>query len=303
MCKHYWKMSRYGRSIKYWSQVSGVSAMSVFIARDYCCCSSPGSIADVSSDDEVFSSATVDIDLGTELIVSVPIVNLPNRVQRRRASSFSSQSNKMSSMSLHTRQRHRRKRRRGSRLSVPEELLVKIPLHHIDDATYLGLVSGSQSEGTEDSDAPSTIELVAASMQPTPKPKRVPQIIHLEPHFDLASPPPRPLLRPRLAVEPEVEVQEYGRELILPTGSVLCSQHDLDSCVNELLMQQMRHSNGVGGSEDLCLDIGDEVELGEASEDSLTGMDLLNLGDHEQVPEMETDESNSHCKVSFIIPQ
>ena len=68
-------------------------------------------------------------------------------------------------------------------------------------------------------------------------------------------------------------------------------------------MQQMRHSNGVGGSEDLCLDIGDEVELGEASEDSLTGMDLLNLSDHEEVPEMETDESNSHCKVSSIIPQ
>ena len=292
-----------------------LSTMSVFVTRNYCCCSSPGSIADVSSEDEVFSSATVDIsELGTELIVSVPIINLPNRVHRRKTSSSSSQSSTRSAVSLHTRRRQRRKRRRASRCSVPEELIVKIPVRHIDDVTYLGLVSGSQSEGTEDSDVPSTIELVAASMQPS-KPKRVPQIIHLEPHFDLASPPPPPLPCPRLAVEPEVEVADYCSEMMVPTGSVLCSQHDLDSCLTELLsnIQQMRYSNDVEDGDDpglLYLDVGDEVELGEVSEDvcdcEVTGMDLLNLNDHKEIPEMEiciADETDSsNCKVSFTIP-
>lgn len=267
-----------------------------------------------------------------ELIVSVPFAQIPRRVPRRKNSSTSSQSSTRSATPRRTRQWQRRKRRRSSKASASQELIVKIPVRHIDDRTYLGLLGGSFSEGTEDSDVPSTIEQVAASMQP-PKPKRTPQIIRLEPHFDLGSPPPQPQIiylepyfnlasppppppqppsSPKVATEPEVEVAEYCSEVIAPTASVLCSQHHLDSCLSELLdvVQEMKYSNCVadGGTGLACLDVGDEVELGEPSEDTcaceVTGMDLLNLSDHNETPEMETcetDESNSpnpNCKVS-----
>ena len=107
-----------------------------------------------------------------------------------------------------------------------------------------------------------------------------PQIIHLESHYleteDLESQKPEPI----------VEVADYGTEVNVRS---VCSGDDMTRCLKVLSDLH----NRIGVSEAASLDVGNEVELGELSQESgSSGMELLNLR-KEQRPCLPTETTKT----------
>lgn len=183
---------------------------------------------------------------------------------------------------------HRRKRKKqrirrhsapvGSRClpthTRPEHLMVSIPIYHGQDGDIL-----CRGVETDDSDVPTTaMELLAASLDEAKEARRLPQIVHLESHFPGEDSED---VHCKAVAESSVEVAEYCSEVNVMS---VCSAEDLTMCVRDLtcLCHQTNLLDGSGGPVGTPLDVGDEIELGEMSQDvqssaEVTGMELLNL--------------------------
>ena len=192
----------------------------------------------------------------------------------------------------------------------PEKMIVRIPAYRNHDGRIV-CCRYEEDDSEDDSDAPTaTMELLAASLELSAKDaKRLPQIIHLEPHLSedehlmediarVSSPAAEP---------PTVVVEEYGCEVSVRT---VCSTADVASCLQRLsdLCRQVTgaDSSGEEGSVVVCLDVGDEVELGGLSQDSnsgyeLTGMELLNLNDEQQPPPLLMPGSSKCSSVQLQV--
>ena len=182
--------------------------------------------------------------------VSSPLCGLAPRVERKR-------------------RKHRRRSYGTDKSYIPpnsfvRSLTVSIPIHHYSRGHTECL--RPEEDDSEDSDAPSTtMELLASKLEQPKQAKRVPQIIHLESHCleteDSES----------QEAEPIIEVADYSSEVNVQS---VCSDDDMTRCLK--VLSDLHNSLGV--SEAASLDVGNEVELGELSQESgSSGMELLNL--------------------------
>lgn len=124
-----------------------------------------------------------------------------------------------------------------------------------------------------DDDVPTTaMELLAARLDETKGPRRLPQIIRLESFVS------REELDSKTLAESEIEVADYCSEVNVMS---VCSAEDLTKCVEDLASQccHMNLWNGSEGSGGMPLDVGEEIELSGPSQNcaEITGMELLNL--------------------------
>ena len=260
----------------------------------------------------------------SELIVSIPFTRLGSNVPNQSSCNTPKKIQRTThSMCL------RKRRRKLHRLSLnsdsnDDNMVVCIPQNrnHIgaeaNDHRFV-IESDCVSDCSEASDVLATIECVASSLQQPPEPRRAPQIIHLEPHLKaeptsdkiateitslpthLTSSTPSVFVHHQIPDEAEgklpVQVEDFGSEVIIPPSHCLAAFLDVDNCIKDLLsiarQTQEQAIYGDDGDDDVviltCPDVGDEVELQEACNCEVTGMDLLNLGIHEEVQDLETE--------------
>lgn len=209
----------------------------------------------------------------------------------------------------YSKHKHKRRKRKRSHFSAPDSsytpptpssrpshLMVRIPIYHCNDDSVV--CAGFEEDDTDDSDEPTTtMELLAARLEEAKEAKRLPQIIHLEPHLSGDED-----LDAVHCESPEtvVEIAEYCSEVNVLS---VCSAEDMTNCLKDLASLHHR-TNCLGNSGESvvsCLDVGDEIELGGLSQESgfsteMTGMELLNLRNVQRPPLNETTENYSSSR-------
>ena len=252
----------------------------------------------------------------SELIVSIPFICLRSKVPNQPSCSSLEEIQR----TTHTRcLRQRRKKLKQLALnsdSSDNDMVVSIPRIYVgaEANDHRSMIeSDCVSDCSEASDVLAAIECLAASLEQLPEPKHAPQIIHLEPHLkmeptsdkiptEITSPSVFPYhqIPDEVEAEPQVQVADFGSEVTIPPSRWLVSSLDIGNCIKDLLsiakQTQEQMKCGDYGDDDVviltCPDVGDEVELQEASEAcncEVTGMDLLNLDTHEEIQDLEIE--------------